>query len=224
MNWLVLTFFAIASRATYSIATKILSKDVTVSPVTHSLLLTTFAGLLSLVIAHFIGGISFAGVSNHLFAVSVMVVSQAVGNVLFFKGIQKLDAGTTQIAFSSILIWSTLLAIFFLDSVFSSTQVIGILLMLVAILIVQYKKGKIDFNKSTLYILGSALMFALFQISSANISTEINTGAYLVLAYFGPSLLIGSLYYKKIKNDYSLISAQLKQTTVKTVFAIGIFI
>lgn len=75
MNWLFLTVLAITSRATYSIATKVLSKDVEVSPITHSLLLTTFAGVLSLLISPFVGGISFEGISEYLVAVVLMIGS-----------------------------------------------------------------------------------------------------------------------------------------------------
>jgi hypothetical protein len=77
MNWLFLTLLAITSRATYSIATKVLSKDVKVTPITHSILLTTFAGVLSLLISPFVGGISFEGVEGYSIAILLMVGSQA---------------------------------------------------------------------------------------------------------------------------------------------------
>lgn len=77
--------------------------------------------------------------------------------MLFFKGIKGLDAGTTQIAFSSILIWGAFLSVMFLGSVFSFMQVAGILLMLVSILVVQYTKGSLDLNSSFLYIAASAV-------------------------------------------------------------------
>jgi len=66
----------------------VLSKDVKVSPITQSLLLTVSSGILS------------------------------------------------------ILIWGAVLSMIFLDITFSSIQISGIILMLMAILLVQYKKGK----------------------------------------------------------------------------------
>lgn len=221
MNWLFLTLLAITARATYSIATKVLSKDVEVSPITHSLLLTTFAGLLSVIISPFVGGISLNGVSNYVLPTVLMIISQAFGNVLFFLGIKKLDAGTTQIAFSSILIWGAILSVVFLGSVFSPVQLLGIILMLIAILVVQYKQGKLDLNSSFLYIVGSAILFAIFQVASADLSKTLSTGTYLVLAYLGPSLIIGSLYFKSIKKDFKLLKSQLKNTSSKTLFASG---
>lgn len=129
MNWLLLTLLAITSRATYSIATKILSKDVKVSPITQSLLLTSFAGVLSLLISPVVGGISFKGLGQFLFPTALMISSQAFGNILFFKGIKNLDASTAQIAFSSILIWGAILSVIFLKSIFSPIQLTGIIFL-----------------------------------------------------------------------------------------------
>ena len=221
MNWLLLTLLAITARATYSLATKILSKDVEVSAITQSLLLTTFAGLLALLITPFVGGISFIGIGQYWIPAVFMVISQAFGNILFFKGIKKLDAGTAQIAFSSILIWGAVLSVIFLGSVFSLKQLLGIVLMLVAILIVQYKKGKLDINSSIMYIVGSAVLFAVFQVASADLAKVISTGAYLLMAYLGPSLIISAIYFSTIKKDIPVLQKQLKNTSTKTLFASG---
>lgn len=221
MNWLLLTLLAITSRATYSIATKVLSKDVKISPITQSLLLTSTAGFISLLISPSMGGISLRGTSQYIISTMLMIVSQAFGNLLFFKGIKKLDAGTTQIAFSSILVWGAILSVMFLGSVFSLTQILGIVLMLVAILFVQYTKGKLDLNSSFLYIVASAILFAVFQVASADLSKTLTTGTYLVLAYLGPSLIIGLIYFNNIKNDFKLLKNQLRNTSSKTLFASG---
>src|SRR3989304_9633789 len=132
MNWLALTVLAGVSRAVYGVATKVLSENVVVTPITQSMLLTTSAGLLAIPLSFFIGGINFEGISGVWLSVLIVVLSQAIGNILYFQGIKHLDAGTTQIAFSSILIWGVLLSVFFLGSWFSGPQFIGILLMLVA--------------------------------------------------------------------------------------------
>jgi drug/metabolite transporter (DMT)-like permease len=221
MSWIILTLLAITARATYSIATKVLSKDVEVSAITHSVLLTTVAGVLSLVIAPFVGGISFTGIEQYWFPVILMIASQTFGNVLFFQGVKKLDAGTAQIAFSSILIWGAILSVFFLDSVFSVKQFMGILIMLGAILLVQYKGKKFDVSSGVLYIIGSAVLFAIFQVASADISKVISTGAYLLMAYLGPSLIIGIIYLSQLKKDLPLVQKQLKNTSIKTLFASG---
>ncbi|PID99054.1 hypothetical protein CSA80_02975 [Candidatus Saccharibacteria bacterium] len=221
MTWALLTLLAITARATLSIATKILSKDVEVSATTHSVLLTMTATILSLVVAPFVGGISFSGVDQYWLPIAIIIMSQSFANVLFFLGVKRLDAGTAQVAFSSILVWGALLSVLFLGSVFSWAQLAGILLMMVAILLVQYKGGKIDMSSGVLYIVGSAVLYAVFQVASADISKVVSTGAYLLMAYLGPSLVVGLVYLSQLKKDLPLVRDQLKKTSTKTLFAGG---
>lgn len=221
MNWLVLTLFAIIARASYSVATKLLSNKVRVSPITQSFMLTTITGLFALVISPSIGGITFRGVEYMLFPILVMVASQAFGNVLFFRGIRHLDTGTGQIAFSSILVWGTMLSILFLGSKFSIMQLAGILLLMGAIVFIQYKKGRIELNGGFLSIVAAAALFAIFQVSSADLSKSLTTGTYLVLAYLGPSIVIGLSCFRDIRKDYTLIRRQLRNMLSSTIFASG---
>jgi drug/metabolite transporter (DMT)-like permease len=221
MNWLILTLFAITARSFFSLATKLLSSHVKVTPITQSILLTTIAGLLVFPVNQLIGGISFAGVSSVWLVALVAVVSQAFGNVVFFQGQKWLDAGTTQIAFSSILIWGTILSTLFLDSKYSGFQLLGIFFMLVSILLIQYRKGSLVLSKGILSIVASAGLFAIFQVASASISGVVSTGAYLILVYLGSSLILGVMFAKTIAKDLKLLKLQLKRTSTATLFASG---
>jgi len=220
MNWILLTILAVVARSTYSIATKLLSKHVKVSPITQSVLLGVYAGLLALPISLLVGGINFSGISTVWQATLIMIVSQAFGNILFFKGLNSLDAGTTQIAFSSILIWGAILSALYLGSQYSGLQLLGIFLMLIAILLIQYRKG-LKLDKGILLIIGSAALFAIFQVASAKISNIVNTGAYLILAYLGSALILIIIYFKTITKDFKLLVNQVKTTSLSTLFASG---
>lgn len=205
MNWLLLTILAIVARASYSIATKMFSNIIKVSPSTQAVVLTFCIGTVSLVISPFIGGISFRGLDRFLVPILLMVFSQAFGNILFFKAIKHLDTGTGQIAFSSILIWGAILSVLFLGSVFSYVQLLGILLLMTAIIVVQYRKGKLALNTSFIYMIIAAGLFAIFQVSSAGLSKSFSAGTYLILTSFGPSLIIGLLYFQDVIKDIKII-------------------
>ena len=221
MNWLIFTLVAVSSRSIYSIATKILSNRIKVSAISQAVLLTTFAGLLSLPFSVFVGGISFAGISSVLLFVLLMVFSQAFGNILFFQGMNELDAGTAQIAFSSILIWGSVLSVAFLGSNFSLLQVFGIFIMLIAILLTQYQRKSINFNKGALLIIASAGLFSVFQVTSARISEVISTGAYLLMAYLGSSLILSFVYFNKIAKDLRYLLSKAKDVFKIMLFASG---
>lgn len=221
MNWLLLTILAITARSVFSLGTKLLSRDVKVSPQTQSFLLTFASGILALIICPFIGGINFNGINQNLLPIFLIIISSVFGNVIFFKGQNKLDAGTTQIAFSSILIWGAILSTVFLKSKFSLLQVVGILLMMVAIILVQNIRKVTNFNSSVLYIIASSLLFAIFQVASASISSFISTGTYLVFSYLGTALITFLIFFKIIKDDLKKLTLQMKNTFFKTIFASG---
>ena len=176
---------------------------------------------MSIFLSPLVGGISFDGIGDYWFAVIAMVATQGFGNILFFKGVKSLDSGMAQIAFSSILIWGAILSVIFLDSVFSFSQIVGILVMFLAIVIAQHKKGIKKPDLGFLYIAASAILFAGFQVASADLSEALSTGAYLLLAYFGSSLLLALIYFKTIKKDWKSLKHQVKSTSTNTLFASG---
>lgn len=210
MNWIILTLLAVLFRAIYGLSTRVLSVHVKVSPISQSVLLTGLASLLSVVLSPFLGGFSFAHFSSVWIPTLIMIVSSSLGNIIYFKGQEVLDAGTTQIVFSSIVIWGALLSITFLGSHFSFVQVLGVLLLLFAIILIQYKKSKFTFSTAVFYILASAFVFSIFQVSSAAVAKTLPAGTALPLEYIGSTALVGLLYWKKmykelreeIKNNY----------------------
>lgn len=218
MNWLILTLLAILSRSVYSLATKVLSENVKVSPITQSVLQSVFSGLLAIPFALAINQFSFVNILSSWQSLLLIMLVVAFGNILYYQGIKWLDAGTTQIAFSSILIWGTLLSIVYLSSRFTLIQFAGIGLMLLAILLIQYQK-KLTFNKGVWLVIASAGMFAVFQVLSAKIANTVSTGAYLTLTYFGSSLVLAALYPKVLVNEIKTVSKQLTSAFKATLFA-----
>ena len=220
MNWLLLTILAIVSRAVFGIAVKLLSNKARVSAATQAVLLTTGAGLLAILVSPLVGGITIHGLSAVWFIALLMVASQAFGNILFFKGLEKLDASTAQIAFASILLWSTLLSILFLGSQFTFKQFVGILILFIAILTVQYTKNKDrTINSGILYVFMSTFLFAVFQTTSAELAKTISAGTYLVLAYLGSSLIVGAIYYGKLKKDTQFLRSNARKLVNPMLFA-----
>ncbi len=221
MNWIILTFLAIIFRAIYSLGTRRLSRDNTVSPITLSFLLTASTGLLILLFNPLLGGLDFAGVKSNLITLALIVITSVAGNIVYFAGQKKLDSGVTQIIFSSILIWGGILSVLFLQSTFSAQQVIGMIILLTAIIMVQYEKGSVSINKSALYIVLSAMLFALFQVGSAYVSTSIRVAAYLLITSFGTALIILCVSFNTIKKDYAIVITHFKGTVINLFLASG---
>lgn len=206
MDWLLLTAFSVISRSIYGVMTKVISNKIKTSVYTQAAVLSFTAGALSFLVSPLIGGINFDLSRVNITALILVVVAQGVGNIVYFEAIRKLTNSTAQIAFSSILIFNTLLALLFLDLHLSFINVIGLFLLMIAI--VSVTTGKIELNKSgILLMILSAFLFSIFQLASSEVSRQIGATAYLVIAYWGSALIVFALKAKTIINDF----AQLRE-------------
>jgi drug/metabolite transporter (DMT)-like permease len=201
VHWLLLTFLAIVSRAIFGPANKILTNYVRLSPIMLSALFSLATMVLAIVASPFLGGLSFNGLGTAWPTMLVIIVVLAFGGILFFMGQTQLDVGTTQIALSSILIWSVVFSIIFLGSSFSLMQGVGIALLVAAIAGAQYRKGKRKLSPAVLYILATAVFFAAFQVLSAVVAKHLTVGTYIVLAYGGSLILTIVLYGRQLHTE-----------------------
>lgn len=221
MNWLFATGLAITSRAAYSLGTKILSKEVNVTPQTQTFLLSFTSGVLAFLFSPVIGGVNFSSIDKHFVIILFIVLTSVVGNIIYFTGQKYLDTGTTQIAFSSILIWGITLSILFLKSKFSPLQVAGAALLMFAIALTQFKKGGLILNSGVALVIISAFLFSFFQVASASVSPFISTGTYLIVVFFGSSLAIFLIYMRGIITDFRKLYVHLGSTINIILFTSG---
>ncbi len=108
-----------------------------------------------------------------------------------------------------------------LGSRFSLWQLVGVLLLLAAIIAVQYQKGKRHIDTGVLFIVASAALFAAFQVTSARLAPVLTPGTYLVMTYLASTLLIGSVYAKTIKKDLAKLKDRLPVAYKTVGFAAG---
>lgn len=219
MNWLILTILAILSRAVYGLSTKVLSNKVKASPVVQTTTTTIFAGIISLAISPFIGGVSMSGVTSAWLQIAILLACFSLANILYYVGIKTLDSSTTQVAFSSILIWGTLFSVLFLNSKFSMQQMLGVIILLIAILLTQYSQRQLKINKGIIYIAMAAALFAVFQVVSAQLSKTIGVGAYLLIAYFGSTLLFVFAFFPKFRKEIPPLVKNYSTTLKPMLFA-----
>jgi len=200
MDWLLLTSFSIVSRSIYGVMTKVLSNKVKTSSYTQATLLPLGGALLAFVLAPFLGGLTtdFSRVS--IIAALLVILGQGFGNIVYFEAIKNLTSGTAQIAFSSILLFNTVLSLAFLNLHLSFLNVFGLILLSLAILSVT--TGKVEFHKKGIILMVfSAFLFSIFQLSSSEISKQVSAATYLLIAYIGATLVVFILKWKIVIND-----------------------
>ncbi|HSX05864.1 MAG TPA: EamA family transporter [Candidatus Saccharimonadales bacterium] len=201
MTWIILTFLAITSRAVGSVMGKLITNHLVASPATQATLANAMSVVFVLTTAPFFGGLSFAGMSSVWAVALTMMLCEALGNILYFKGQQLLDVGATQIAFSSILIWGSVLSVIFLHGNFSWVQASGIGLLLGAIILAQYRQGSRHLNSGVIFVMQSAILFAGFQVTSAILARHISPASYLLLATGAATVVPATIYPKTVARE-----------------------
>lgn len=200
MSWILLTTISVIFRAVYGVLTKVLSNKMKVSVYTQAALLPLSAALIAVAASPLLGGLhfNFAGVS--LFAVALVVLGQGLGNIVYFAAMKRLTNSTAQIAFSSILIFNTVLSLTFLGLHLSLVNIFGLMLLMLAIVSVTSGKIKIDRRGIGLMVL-SAFLFSIFQLASAEISKQVGAAMYLLIAYTGAAMVVFALKARIVVTD-----------------------
>src|SRR6185312_6530986 len=209
MDWLLLTFISIVFRSVYGVMTKVLSNRVKASVYTQGALLSLAGAAIAFVLSPLLGGLHFDFAHISLMTVVLVALGQGLGNITYFAAIKNLTNGTAQIAFSSILLFNTVLSLLFLNLHLSLLNVFGLMLLLLAILSVV--NGKVEFHvRGTALMVLSAFLFSVFQLSSSEMSNQVAAATYLIIAYLGSVLVITSIQGRAIFRD--LRSASKRST------------
>lgn len=207
MNWILLTAISIVFRSVYGVMTKVLSNKVKTSVYTQAAMLPFAATLITLAISPLLGGLSLDFTEVSLLALILVILGQGLGNIAYFEAIKSLTNGTAQIAFSSILVFNTFLSVVFLNLNLSPLNIVGLVLLMIAILSVT--NGKVELNKrGVVLMLLAALLFSVFQLSSAELSRQVGASTYLLIAYLGAASVVFILKSKTILQD-------IKKTEIK---------
>lgn len=209
MNWLALTFISVLFRATYGLMTKVMSNKLKVISVYGQTSIFLFiSGLISLCISPFIGGFHIQK-SLDLLVIILVILGQGLGNIIYFEALKYLNGSTAQISFSSILIFNTVFSMIFLNLKLSLINYLGIFLLMIAI--VSVLVGKMEFHiKGVSLMVLSAVLFAVYQLSSSELSKQVSAPVYLVIAYFGAAIIIGLFKVKVIRKDLIIINENKK--------------
>ncbi|MFZ2594035.1 MAG: DMT family transporter [Minisyncoccia bacterium] len=190
MTWIIYTCISIFSRAIGSIAHKVLAKEVSASGETLGFLFLTASLFLTFIaVPVFDLQIDTSFTKNEWLTLLGMALTQGIGVILYFKSLKRLSSSTAQIVFSSMLIFSTIFAIIFLDSHFTLINIVGIVTLILAITLVSRHDLHGDTSGIVLMI-ASAFLFAIYQVISVAVVHTFTLVTYLLATYLGAATCI----------------------------------
>ncbi len=201
MHWLVFMAGAIIIRAFYSVAAKSATNNVDIHPTNFSTLFLGIAGLVGFAATAPFGLPDLSILADEWVLILFVCLTMVFGNVIFFYGQRSIDTGTIQVALSSKLVWTALLAMPILGTRYSSLQVIGMVLLASAIYLISIGvKHKAEI-KGILLIGLSAVSFGLNSVLLAKLSDVSSLSLFLLITYLGTALLGVVLGWKHLARD-----------------------
>lgn len=203
---------AIFIRAFYSIGVKSATTNVRVHYTTLSTLFLAASGLMALSVALFTGGIDIGAMMDHKTLVALGVLTMVIGNAVYFMGQDLVDAGTTQIALSTKLVWTALLAMPILGTRYDIWQVLGMLLLVAAVYMAANGLGKGAASWGALLIAISAVSFAFNTIFAADLATELDLNTYLFVSYIATAVFTLPFSIRFVRRDLGYLIATKRES------------
>ena len=150
-----------------------------------------FLFLLYTLITHSLNIPSLSGLVVNLI---IMTLFYSLGNLFTFKAFKIAQASEVSIIFASSTVWSVIAALFMLGEKLTTNKIIGIALVVLGIVAVNYTKTNWKINKGHLFALFGALLFGIAFTNDAFIINRFQSiSSYMMIAFAVPA--INTLFY-----------------------------
>jgi drug/metabolite transporter (DMT)-like permease len=224
LTWFHFTIASIFFLASYYFFSKKLFKEENeVDPRFYGACLQFVTGLLALPFA-LINGFNFNVTPVSIGLLVTTALAYTIGPSLYYIGLKHVDLSETTVLDASGIFWSLAFGGYLLNESFTQEKIVGSALILIAIVIVTYKKGKKLFamSKYEAFILTSPIFYALGATLDNKLVTFSNAASYLAISFMtaGVSMFIFNAHRLK---SVGLTSIKNKKF-IKTVFLNAIFV
>lgn len=203
MDWFILAIIAVFTGSASFLLQRVLMKDDKSDAFTYAIVFQILCAIFLGVFSSF-NGFSFPNIMDLKFNYLLVGVLYAGGALASFQAYKTLEASQVSIIAATSPLWTIIGALFFLQESFTSLQFIGSLLVLLAIILVNYTKRGIAFNQGTIYALLFAIFFGIALVNDKYILNVSPADAlsYTTIAFALPALImiiIRPFVFKKMK-------------------------
>ena len=169
---------------------RVLMKEENSDPIAQTLAFYGLGGIFALFVTLFRGGFQYQIPLSQIPLFALFTIFSTAAPVLGFKALQLIGASENSIIGASTRLWVVFGAFIFLHEPFSLHKVIGTIVILLGIVISQWKKEKLIINKGAILALLAALGYALTEIISFYILRNFDVPSFSVYSCFLPVLAL----------------------------------
>ena len=221
MTWQLLLGIGIFAEVFGRLIQRVLLRDDRSDPVVYAIVQQFLAGVIVGVFA-FINGFKIPNLSPIAINLLLMPALYGLSITFIFKALKQTEASVFTILFASRAIWLILGAIVLLHEVFSAKQFIGAFLIIASIVLVSWKKQKVQLQRGEMLAILAAVIFAGAIVNDAFIVQTFDVASYVTLTYIASSLFILTVHPKKIRAIIPLIQSKVTGKILLLSFVYGI--
>jgi len=221
MSWQLLIGLSVLLYSVNGLLHRVMMKDEASDPYTQTIAFTGLVGFFAFIIAIFRGGLQTSFSTNQFFLFLPMVILGTFGNIFAFKGVKLIEASEHTILITSSKLWFIAGTLLILREPFSLKKIIGAIIVLIGVVVAQWRKGKFVFNIGAVYVLFSALFFASSDILSFLILRNFDATSLVVyfcilstiaLIIIRPGTMQKLSFYKKPRRAANILIVSANDT------------
>lgn len=187
--------------------------------------IVVFQALVALLVGTYavINGFVMPDFDRYWLAIIATCVLFGVGNVVYAKTLERVEASIFSVLFATGAVWVMLMGIIFLDEVLSVSQIIGAFLIFFSIAILGYSKKSLKFSKGILLGLLTGLIYGVAVALWAYVGRGSDVASWTAISFAGPSLVVLIAYPRSVKHMKSFLSGAklIRMALLGVTFSIG---
>jgi drug/metabolite transporter (DMT)-like permease len=190
MTWQILLVISVILGSTNSLLHRGLLKNENSDAYAQSVVFTFLEGIFSLIIIIVSGRhLSVLRFDQLPLFIAIALISPLVF-IFMFKGFKLIGASEHSMLFTSAKIWTVLGAIFFLKETPTLAKLIGVLLIIFGVILTEWKKERLKFNKGAMYVLLAAFFNGVAGTLAYFLLRNFDVLSFLVYNSFAISVLL----------------------------------
>lgn len=206
--WLIFSLLSVMALVGSEMSQKIsLTQKVDISAITNNFFVWTFQGIVGIIFALLLGQFSLILPTLLIWKLIIISFVYFVGGTFFYTS-YKGNSPSISIIFGTIsVVISSLLGTIFLHDTYTVPKVVGIILILSAIIFINYKKTE-KLSKYNLYAILGGMCFGVAFTLDKSMVTTISPFMYLGLMCLGVAIVSAITSFKLINRETSKLKSK----------------
>jgi uncharacterized membrane protein len=216
MSWLLFVIFSVITGSAANIYQKMTMReeksDAEASAIAFQWLTGTCYAIFALVSGFHIPPLWLA---PYLLASSTLY---AAATICLFRAIKLIEASEMSILNGIGPIFTIMISVVFLKDVFTTTQLIGVSCVLIAVTLINFKKGAVVIHKGTWLALLTALLFSIAVTVDTVVIRAFDAVSFIPIGAAGTALILMTCYPRKIQPAIDMITHVKKDLIIYSIF------